>query len=179
MLHGVGNILPFAPADSGNASSLSTVGPTSTTTSMGGSSGTTASPSDDGNSTDVLPWPTCCQNLTTGLCKWIEPPGWMCVDEDDRKKTVWTEDDCLLVFPDDINSFTDRFNAYNEDLKRKANAVVRIRWYGGTVVRISSSTYSTVLELKNLECIIGVYYACGIVGIRTLVTFRPIHESAS
>jgi hypothetical protein len=123
MLTGVGNILPFATTDT-NSSTNSTTSTRRRKRDASSGTTTTVSP-DTGNGTEPLYIPTCCENVTAGLCDWIEPVGWMCVDEEDRKKTVWTEDDCLLVYPDDINSITDRYDAWKGEKKRQANELVR------------------------------------------------------
>jgi len=66
---------------------------------------------------------TCCSNLS-GLCEWIEPVGWLCVDEDDRKFAVWTEEDCELIHPDDIRIYEKRRQAWLDSELQAANALV-------------------------------------------------------
>jgi len=46
------------------------------------------------------------------------------VDEDDRKFAVWTEEDCLLIHPDDIRLFEKRYEAWNNSELAAANALV-------------------------------------------------------
>jgi hypothetical protein len=122
MLNGVGNILPFDQSDSNDTASATATTTTTTTTTRSPRT-TTLAPGE--NETETVDVPTCCENVT-GLCDWVEPVGWMCVDEEQRKKSVWTEADCLLVYPDDINSFSDRFNAWKDEQTRKANELVRV-----------------------------------------------------
>jgi hypothetical protein len=132
MLNGVGNILPFDQSGDDGSATLTTAFPTTTPSTTrsprkvrrSAGAETTLAPGDFNNETETAEYPTCCENVT-GLCDWIEPVGWMCVDEEQRKKTVWTEADCLLIYPDDINSYTDRFNAWKDEQKRQANELVR------------------------------------------------------
>ena len=67
---------------------------------------------------------SCCEKAN-GLCEWIEPE---CdaLDEDDRKKTVWDEDYCDEIHPDDMAEIQERFQMYNEMQKRQKFARVRI-----------------------------------------------------
>lgn len=65
---------------------------------------------------------TCCDALGD-LCDWIEPIG--CIDERDRKKTNWTEEDCELKHPDDIKEVMARYNQWYDEQVAAENAVVR------------------------------------------------------
>ena len=76
-----------------------------------------------GNATSLSNETTCCSNLS-GLCEWIEPVGWQCVDEDDRKFAVWTEEDCQLIHPDDIRIYEKRYNDWLDSEEWAANALV-------------------------------------------------------
>ena len=60
-------------------------------------------------------------------CEWIEPVGWLCVDEDDRKFAVWTEQDCELIHPDDVRIYDKRYQAWLESQQMAANALVSSR----------------------------------------------------
>jgi len=62
--------------------------------------------------------------IHSGLCEWIEPVGWQCVDEDDRKFAVWTEEDCELIHPDDIRIYEKRWQAWLDSEQQADNALV-------------------------------------------------------
>jgi len=50
--------------------------------------------------------------------------GWQCVDEDDRKFAVWTDQDCELIHPDDIRIYERRYQAWLASEQAAANALV-------------------------------------------------------
>lgn len=123
LLNGVGNILPFGEEDfeittTTVAPPTTRRPPTTTTTRL------VLDADYNYNNTNGTHIPTCCENVTAGLCDWIEPVGWMCVEEDDRKSSVWSEKECLLIYPDDIKTYTDRYNAYKAELERQSNELV-------------------------------------------------------
>ena len=128
VLSSVGNILPFASTGSDSSSSAGDVTTVAPTAASRRSCAAQLSPdvSYSGSSNDtstINATLACCENVT-GLCEWVEPVGWLCIDEDDRKSTVWTEAYCLMQHPDDIAEFQRRFQAYKDYLLEQANALV-------------------------------------------------------
>ncbi len=68
------------------------------------------------------PEPPCCERVN-GLCQWIEPEC-EALDEDDRKRFIWTEEFCDEIHPDDMAIIQERFQMYKDMLKRQKYARV-------------------------------------------------------
>lgn len=70
-----------------------------------------------------LPPPTCCENVTKGLCQWIEPENSPLLEDlYDIKDMAWTNEDCEEIHPDNIKEIEKRFKACKaRDLAIKRN----------------------------------------------------------
>jgi len=121
----LGHVLPFDKSkQSGSTASRQVT--TTTTTTVAPRVRRSADATEfefSGNDTALINETTCCGNLS-GLCDWIEPVGWLCVDEDDRKFAVWSEEDCMLIHPDDIRIYEKRYNDWLNSEQQAANALV-------------------------------------------------------
>lgn len=115
-MSGVGNILPFDTEGTLNGTSSN-----STAHSRRRRSIISALKKEKKTNNETVT--SCCDTLD-GLCDWIEPVS--CLDEYDRKKTNWTEEDCELRHPDDIKEIMARYNQYFDDQLAAENDVVCI-----------------------------------------------------
>ena len=124
----LGNVLPFDERPRRPAAGSGDEATTTAAPRVRRSAAETANTGDSfefsGNNTASANRTSCCADLND-LCDWIEPVGWLCVDEEDRKFAVWTEEDCDLIHPDDIRIYQKRYDAWLNSKQQAANALVR------------------------------------------------------
>ena len=86
---------------------------------------TTAFPGMEAEPTVEPEIPCCLRVPEGGLCDWVEPE---CeyLDEDDRKKSVWSDKVCDEIHPDDMVIFVKRYRLFKEMQKRILFLKVRV-----------------------------------------------------